>query len=89
MTFDGFVNGKKNDLSGFGVDFSDFVEVSCISKNNKLDIMLNGKSVYQMEVPDTPLKIKGITIHFEGAGSIKGIEFKKNEEVVYDDNFLD
>jgi len=89
MTFDGFVNGKKNDLSGFGVDFSDFVEVSCISKNNKLDIMLNGKSVYQMEVPDTPLKIKGITIHFEGAGSIKGVEFKKNEEVVYDDNFLD
>ncbi|HDZ04689.1 hypothetical protein LCGC14_0345580 [marine sediment metagenome] len=88
MTFDGFVDGKKNDLSGFGVDFSDFVELKCISKSNKLDVVLNGKSVYQMNVPDSPLKIKGITIHFEGAGSIKEVIFKKSEKIIYSDNFL-
>ncbi len=83
MTFDGFVDGKKNDLSGFGVDFDDYVNLKCISKNHKLDIAIDGKSVYQMNVLETAKKIKGIVIHFEGAGSVKKVEFKKNDQTVY------
>lgn len=87
MTFEEFVDGKKNDLSGFGVDFSDYVDLRCVSKNQNLDILISGKSVYQMNVPKPALKIKGITIHFEGAGSVKKVEFKKNDEIVYVSDF--
>ena len=87
MTFDGFINGKKNDLSGFGVDFSDYVDLRCVSKNQNLDILINKKSVYQINVPKPASKIKGIVLKYEGAGSVKKVEFKKNDEVVYVSDF--
>lgn len=87
MTFEGFVDGKKNDLSGFGVDFSDYVELRCISKNEKLYVFVDDKLVYEMVVSQPALKIKGITIHFEGAGSVKNVFFKKNDNLVYASEF--
>lgn len=87
MGFEKFIDGKKNDLSGFGVDFKDYVDLHCVSKNQKLDILINGNSIYQMDVPEQAQKIKGITIHFAGAGSVKNVELKKNNEIVYTSNF--
>lgn len=87
MTFEKFVDGKKNDLSDFGVDFNNYVDLKCISKNQQLDILINDKPVYQMHVPEPALKIKGITIHFEGAGSVKNVVFKRKEKVVYQSDF--
>ena len=87
LTFEGSVGGKKNDLSAFGVDFSDFVLVQCISKNKVLEVLVNGEVAYQMKVPETPLKIKGISVHFEGAGSLKEVVFLKNKQVIYHSNF--
>jgi len=83
----GCASDKNNDLSGFGVDFNDYVNLKCISKNQKLEVLINDKSVYEMNVPKPALKIKGITIHFEGAGSVKNVEFKKGEEIVYKSDF--
>lgn len=83
MTFEEFVDGKKNDLSGFGVDFSDYVRLKCISENGRLDVFLDDKLIYEMKVPQPAVKIKGITIHFEGAGSVKNVIFKRNDGVVY------
>ncbi len=87
MTFKEFVDGKKNDLSGFGVDFTDYVQLKCISKNEKLDVFLDGTLVYKMDVPHHHSKIKGITIHFEGAGSVNNVSFKKDDGVVYASEF--
>ncbi|QCX00516.1 hypothetical protein FGM00_10465 [Aggregatimonas sangjinii] len=87
LTFEEFVDGKKNDLSDFGVDFNAYVRLKCVSKNRKLEILINDRVVYQMNVPDTELKIKGISIHFEGAGSIKNVAFKKDKEIVYQSDF--
>ncbi|PIB31437.1 hypothetical protein [Maribacter sp. 4G9] len=87
MTFEEFLDGKKNDLSGFGVDFTEYVELQCISRNQQLEMLINGNSVYQVMVPQPALKIKGITIQFEGAGSVKNLVFKKGNEVVYTSDF--
>lgn len=89
MTFEKFVDGKKNDLSDFGVDFVDYVELKCVSKNNQLQLFIDNKPIYKMKVPEPAVKIKGISIHFEGAGSIKNVEFKKGQEMVYSSNFND
>lgn len=83
MAFDTYVDGKKNDLSNFGVDFTDYVTLHCISRDNTLDIMVNDTLAYQMAVPNAALKIKGLSMHFEGAGSVKNVEFRTKEQVVY------
>jgi len=87
MTFEEFVDGKRNDLSDFGVDFKNYVDLKCISKNQKLNILINGNSVYQMNVPKPALKIKGITLHFEGAGSVKNVQFKNENGMAYSSDF--
>ncbi len=81
------IDGKKTDLSDFGVNFSDYVELKCISENKKLKIFLDAKLVYSFDVPEMPSKIIGISVFFEGAGSIKSVEFKKNHNLVYTSGF--
>lgn len=85
--FEKMVDGKKNDLSGFGVDFEDYATVKCLSKNKKLDILVNGSSAYSFDVPAAKQKIIGVAYFFEGAGSLKNVEFRRNHEVVYASKF--
>lgn len=85
--FDKTIDGKKTDLSGFGVDFTDFVEVKCISKDGKLDIVIGKQPIFSFDVPDIPKKIVGLSIHFEGAGTVQHVAFKNNGGTVYSANF--
>ncbi|MEC3966853.1 hypothetical protein [Flagellimonas halotolerans] len=85
--FNKTIDGKKTDLSGFGVDFTDFVEVKCISKDGKLDIVMDKQPIFSFEVPDIPKKIVGLSIHFEGAGTVQHVSFKNNGEILYSTNF--
>ncbi len=87
LTFKELINGKNNDLSGFGIDFNDYAELKLISKDKKLDIFINGDFTHQMHVPENPAKIKGLIFYFEGAGEIREVVFKKNEEIIYKDDF--
>lgn len=81
------IEGKKTDLSGFGVDFTDFVELKCLSKNGQLEIVLDNRSVFSFDVPSEPKKVLGCSIHFEGAGTVQSVAFKNGHEVVYSYGF--
>ncbi len=81
------IDGKITDLSAFGVDFSEYVQLKCVSKNQKLDISINDKTAFSFDVPESPGKIVGISIYFEGSGSVKNVELKKKDEVVYASSF--
>lgn len=85
--FNKMIDGKKNDLSGLGVDFDNYADVKCVSKNQNLDILVNGNSAYSFDVPASKLKIVGVVCLFEGAGALKNVEFKKGNEVVYTSKF--
>lgn len=84
FAFNKQIDGKKNDLSNFGVDHSDFVRMECISKNQKLTITVNGKPAYTFDVPKPKSKIIGFCFFFEGTGSVKDIKLKKNDRIIYD-----
>ena len=86
MTFDKMIDGKKADLSGFGVNFNEFVALECVSKNQKLEVKINQTPVFQMVVPSPAQKIVGIIIRFEGAGSVRDVVFKKRDEIIYASN---
>lgn len=87
FAFNEMIDGKKTDLSGFGVDFKDYAQIKCVSKNQKLDIFVNDVLAYRLDVPTSENKIIGIAYFFEGAGSIKDLEFKNSNEVFYSSNF--
>ncbi|TLF43193.1 hypothetical protein [Maribacter aurantiacus] len=87
MTFEDFVDGKKSDLSGFGVDFSKYVRLKCISKDQKFNVFIDDKPVYHFKVPETPKKIYGICIYFEGSGSIQYVSFENDSSTLYNSNF--
>lgn len=78
------IDGKKADLSGFGVDFSNYVQLKCISKYQKMDILVDNKKVFSFEVPENRKKIIGINILFEGAGSVENVTFSNKIGIVYD-----
>lgn len=83
MAFEEYFDGKKNDLSGFGVDFNDFVDLKCISIGGKLQIFVNGNLVYEFAVPDNALKIKGVNIYFEGGGSIRKVRLNNSTGISF------
>ncbi|MEL6676816.1 MAG: hypothetical protein AAFR61_31700 [Bacteroidota bacterium] len=81
MTFEGFVSGKNADLSAFGVDMEAWQQVQMVSQNGKLEVFLNGQSVYQMAVPSPALAIKGISVYFDGTGMIRKARFRNGDGV--------
>ena len=84
LAFGKTIDGKKNDLSGFGVDFTDFVNLELVSKGGVAQVLVNGAQVYAMDGLKTPKHIKGITIHFEGTGAVQYVKLKSSTSIFYD-----
>lgn len=78
MTFEEFVSGKTTDLSAFGVDMDAWQRVRMESKDGKLEIYLNEQPVYQMSTPSPALAIKGVSVYFEGTGTIRKVKFSNS-----------
>jgi hypothetical protein len=84
MAFGQYINGKKNDLSAFGVDFNEYVQVSCSANKEALKFFVNGNMAYTLPMGNKLYSIKGISIHFEGSGSVKDVTFKNSKGQVFE-----
>lgn len=87
LLFTGYYReGKKADLSAFGVDFTNFVKLKIESKDGKAKIFINNKLAHSVNNSIKKAKIVGISYRFEGAGEI---DFARlgNGKVVYKDDF--
>ncbi|WP_420149035.1 hypothetical protein [Spirosoma sp.] len=83
-----FAESKTNDLSGFGADLSQWVDVRCEVRDKKAQVFVNGKKAYEGRIPSEAADIVGISYDFEGTGSVDFVRFTKpNGKVVFDDNF--
>lgn len=71
-----FIEGKTNDLSAFGVDFQESVQISCVSKSNSIRIDLNGNKIYSGPFDKGIGNIVGARISFEGTGYIRSFNLK-------------
>lgn len=67
------VSGKNTDLSGLGVDFSDWVRVGCHSDGQKLYYTVNGTVAYSAALPTSKVEIIGIVFGFRGTGAVKNV----------------
>jgi len=83
VSVDWVIPGKINNLSGFGVDFSDWVLVSCKNSGNKIQYYINNKLAYQSPMPTYNVKIVGVGFGFQGTGAVKNIELKSADNMAY------
>ncbi|NQZ43025.1 MAG: hypothetical protein HRT65_01860 [Flavobacteriaceae bacterium] len=82
FAFGDYVDGKKNDLSAFGVDFEDDIPVKVVSEGGKLFLYVGGQMAYEFE--NTEKKgIKGVSVHFEGTGSVSSLQLSNKESTKY------
>ena len=78
-----FISGKDNDLSGFGVDFSQWTKVACKSAGNKIAYFVNDKLVYESPRPLYNENIIGIGYNFQGTGEVKNVKLDKGNKTVF------
>jgi hypothetical protein len=79
------ISGKKKDLSAFGTDFSDLINVKIESTNGKAKIFLNNSLTYEIDVKRRS-KIIGIYFAFEGTGSVDFVKLW-SKEAIFEDHF--
>ena len=78
-----FISGKDNDLSGFGVDFSQWTKVTCRSFGHKIEYYINDKLVYESPRPLYNENIIGIGFNFQGTGEVKNVKLDKLGKTVF------
>ncbi len=78
------ISGKNVDLSGFGVDFSDWALVSCKSAAGKIQYYVNKKLVYEAPMPTYNVKIVGMGFNFQGTGAVKNIDLRSSDKIVFE-----
>jgi len=83
LSIDKMVSGKKADLSGFGVDFTQWVHVCCKSTAGNVQYFINDKLAYECALPTKPVSIVGIGFAFQGTGAVKNIFLKSNGTEVF------
>ncbi|MDN5284305.1 MAG: hypothetical protein JWR38_579 [Mucilaginibacter sp.] len=77
------VSGKKTDLSGFGTDLGEWVKVTCRNTSSKIQYYVNDKLAYESALPHKKLNIVGLGYYFQGTGSVKKIELRRADKVVF------
>jgi hypothetical protein len=77
------VSGKKTDLSGFGTDLSAWVKVTCHSTASKIQYYVNDNLAYESALPHKKLNIVGLGYSFQGTGSVKKIELRQADKVIF------
>ncbi|HEX4852486.1 MAG TPA: hypothetical protein VFV08_16840, partial [Puia sp.] len=73
------IHGRTHDLSGFGVDFTQWVAVDCRVQNRNIKISVNKKLVYSGLLKKDLGNIVGSSIGFQGTGEFKGFELRNFE----------
>lgn len=66
-----YIDGTTHDLSGFGVDFTKVVKLTCETKNRNIKITVNDKVAFADKFAQSIGKIVGIQFKFNGTGIVK------------------
>lgn len=84
MSVDDYVSGKKADLSALGVDFSEWVRVSCAAAGGKIRYAINGRQAFEFPVPNRPIRVLGVAFGFRGTGSVRKVSLQSAGKPVFE-----
>lgn len=81
-------DGTQRDLSAFGCDFSDWVNVKCVIKDKVAEIFVNDVSAIKLRVTGGRAKMVEVGYRFQGTGSVDFIKLSNNKgELFYQEDF--
>ena len=72
------IEGQTSDLSGFGVDFSDWVQLNVRVNNGNAQLLVNDQLVYQDTLSMDPGKVVGVRYQFHGTGAVESLLIETN-----------
>ncbi len=81
-----YTSGKREDLSAFGVNFSDYIKLRIESDSGQAKILINDKLAYTVKRHIIRSKIIGIDFRFQGTGSVDYVSLT-NGKVSYKEDF--
>lgn len=82
------LDGKKADMSAFGVDFTDWVKVRAEVRDSIGQVFINGRKADEFKIRMKPAKFSGMIFRFQGAGSVDFIRIQKhNGKLMYEETF--
>jgi hypothetical protein len=82
------MDGKKNDLSVFGRNMSDWVNVRCVLKENKGEVFVDGQAAKKFIIPGEVSRFVGVGFRFQGPASVDFVKVtKQSGEVIFEDDF--
>lgn len=64
------VSGRQADLSAFGVEHGQWVDLRLEVTAGRAKVYLNGRLAYQTRIPTSPVDLVGISYDFSGTGSV-------------------
>jgi hypothetical protein len=76
------VQSKDADLSKFGCDLSQWVQLKVETKNRHMRFLINGEEAYALDFPDTPTEIVGFQYRFNGVGAIKDTRIMQGKHII-------
>ncbi|WP_222982185.1 hypothetical protein [Flagellimonas meishanensis] len=83
-----FLMGAENDFSALGVNMNEWQTLKIISRNQSLEIFLNGVLAIKTPFTGTSGKIMGLIFTFTGKGAVDYVSLKDlNGKIVYSDEF--
>jgi hypothetical protein len=81
-------DGKKTDLSAFGVDFDQWIKVTADVSNQEGRVSINDKKAFDFTTISKPMKLVGLAFRFRGTGSVDAIRISNhNGQVLFEENF--
>ena len=78
------VSGKTHDLSAFGVDFSEWVQIDCKTNDKNIDYFIDGKLAYSSVLPSGNMNIVGLVFGFRGTGAVKAVKLYKSNVLAFE-----
>lgn len=85
---DKYIQGKRNDLSGFGCHLTDWIDFKLKVVNKKCELYINDELIYKNEYTVDLGNIAGFKFKFNGVGSVDYVRLKNHENsMVFEDGF--
>ena len=83
------LEGQSSDLSGFGLDVQQWVDLELKVADQLAEIYVNEQLAFSAQVDEAPKEIVGIRYRFRGTGSVQSLAFWGEDEQVpvWEDNF--
>ncbi len=78
-----YIKGQENDLSGFGVDFSDWVELEVTVLEGALTVKINQTLAFEETLAADPGQIVGVRYRFHGTGAVQSLTIGSPADVLY------